>query len=106
MTNEEMQKTIDFIVEQDAKSGAKIYALAETQARTGQDIRALLGMAEIHEREILTMSDQISSVTREIATLTRGLATLGETTQATDGRLNTLINVVDRMIGNGRNREP
>lgn len=96
MTNEEMQKAIDFIVEQEAKSTAKIGALAEAQTRTEQGIRALLGIAEIHEREILTMSHQISSVSRDIATL-------GETTRPTDERLNALINVVDRMISNGRN---
>ncbi len=38
MTNEEMQRAMEFIVETEAKSSAKIYALAEAQKQT--DARA------------------------------------------------------------------
>jgi len=103
MTNEEMQRAMQFIVEQEAKSSAKIDALAEAQkhaderwargderwaraderwARTEESIRALLTIAEMHEREINS---------------------LGEQTRATDERLNALINVVERQISEGRN---
>jgi hypothetical protein len=103
MTNEEMEKAIEFIVGQDARSGAKIDALgekldalAESQTRNTEGIAALLAIAQIHEREIETVTHQISSVSRD-------LATLGETTKATDERLNALINVVERRLSNGRN---
>ncbi len=113
MTNEEMQKAIDFIVEQEAKSSAKIDVVAEkidaladaqTRAeerwkRTEEGIRGLLAIAEVHDREISTMGHHIGSLSRDIATL-------GETTRATDARLNALINVVDRVISNGRNGKP
>ena len=100
MTGDEMQRAIDFIVEQEAKSSAKIDALAEAQkqaqknaeerwARTEEGIRALLAIAELHEKEIQANTQQILS--------------LGETTRATDGRLNVLINVVERHISEGRN---
>jgi len=96
MTNEEMQTTMEFIVGQEARSSAKIDAIAEVQkeaekrwARTEKGIRALLTIAEIHEREIQANTQQILS--------------LGETTRATDERLNALINVVERQISNGRN---
>jgi len=100
MTNEEMQRAMDFIVETEAKSSAKIDALAEAQkqgqkaadqrwaraderwARTEESIRALLTIAEMHEREISSIGDQ---------------------TLATDERLNALINVVERQISEGRN---
>jgi hypothetical protein len=96
MTNEEMQRAMEFIVDMEAKSSAKIDALTEAQksaderwaraderwARTEESIRALLSIAEIHEREINT---------------------LGENGRATDERLNTLINVVERQITEGRN---
>lgn len=98
MTNEEMQRAMDFIVNQQAQSSAKIDALTEAQkrgdekwARTEEGIRALLSIAEIHEREINVLGNQISSLSREISSL-------GETTRATDVRLNTLINVVERHI--------
>ncbi len=100
MTGDEMQRAIDFIVEQEAKSSAKIEALAEAQkqaqknaeerwARTEEGIRALLAIAELHEKEIQANTQQILS--------------LGETTRATDDRLNVLINVVERHISEGRN---
>jgi hypothetical protein len=96
MTNEEMQKTMEFILTMEARSSAKIDALGEKVdglaqvqmhaeerwARTEESIRALLSIAEIHEREI---------------------ATLSENGRATDERLNTLINVVERQISKGRN---
>ena len=100
MTGDEMQRAMDFIVEQEAKSSAKIDALAEAQkqaqknaeerwARTEEGIRALLAIAELHEKEIQANTQQILS--------------LGETTRATDDRLNVLINVVERHISEGRN---
>jgi len=107
MTNEEMQRAMDFIVETEAKSSAKIDALAKARkqgqkeadqrwpcaderwARTEEGIRALLAIAELREREIHANSQQILS--------------LGETTRATDDRLNTLISVVERQISEGRN---
>ena len=110
MTNEEMPRTMDFIVETEAKSSAKIDALAEAQkqgqseagqrwgraderwARTEEGIRALLAIAELHEREIQANSKQIPS--------------LGETTRATDDRLKALITVVERQITEGRNGKP
>jgi len=103
MTNEEMQRARDFIVETQAQSsaridsvGEKLEALAENQARNTDGIQALLRIAQIHEREIETLSHQIGSVSRD-------LALLGETTKATDDRLNALINVVERQMSNGRN---
>lgn len=110
MTNEEMQRAMDFIVETEAKSSAKIDALAEAQkqgqkdaderwaraderwARTEESIRALLTIAELHEREIQANTQQILS--------------LGEQTSATDERLNALINVVERQISEDRNGKP
>jgi len=107
MTNEEMQGAMNFIVEMEAKSSSKIDALAQAHredqkeaeerwkraderwARTEEGIRALLAIAEIHEKEIMAQSQQI--------------ANLRETTKSTDDRLNALINVVERQISNGRN---
>jgi hypothetical protein len=110
MTNEEMQKAMEFIVEMEARSSAKIDAMAEARkqgqketderwaraderwaraderwARTEESIRSLLTIAEIHEREIATLSDN---------------------GRATDERLNALINIVERQINEGRNGKP
>lgn len=110
MTSEEMQKAMEFIVNQQAQASAKIDALAEAQKeaqketneanraaeerwrrtderweRTEEGIRSLLAIAEIHEREITA---------------------LGENGRATDERLNALIKTVERQISEGRNGKP
>lgn len=103
MTNEEMQTTMDFIVQQQAQTSTKIDVLTEAQTRNAEGIQALLALAQIHEREIETLGHQIGSVSRDIAALSREIGALGETTKATDERLNALINVVERQISNGRN---
>jgi hypothetical protein len=103
MTNEDMQRAMEFIVEQQAQTsarmdavGEKLSALTETQnraeerwAQTENGIRALLAIAELHEREIQSHTQQILSI--------------GENAKATDERLNALINVVEHQISNGRN---
>jgi len=114
MTNEEMQKAMEFMVNQQAQASAKIDALLGSQKealkadaqrwqqseerwkrsderweRTEEGIRALLSIAEIHEQAIASHERQILS--------------LGETTRATDERLNALINIVERQISEGRN---
>ncbi|MGQ0763330.1 MAG: hypothetical protein ACT4OT_15135 [Acidobacteriota bacterium] len=96
MTNDEMQRAMNFIVRQQAQSTAKIDALAEAQTRNTEGIRGLLALAEMHERELQSHTEQIQLHTQQILSL-------GETTKATDERLNTLINVVERQISNGRN---
>lgn len=103
MKNEEMQRAMEFIVQQQAQTTTKIDVLTEAQTRNAEGIQALLAIAQIHEREIETLGHQIGSVSRDVAALSRDIGALGETTKATDERLNALINVVERQISNGRN---
>jgi hypothetical protein len=113
MTNEEMQKAMSFIVEQQVQTAVKldrltegvdaltvrvdglavrVGGLAEIQTRaeqrwerTEEGIRALLSIAEMHEKEIVTLT---------------------ESGRATDERLNALINIVERDISERRNGKP
>ena len=114
MTNEEMQKTMEFILEQQAQASAKIDALAEAQkgaderwnerwTRTEEGIRALLSIAEIHEREIANLGQTMNDNSRKTD---ERIAALSENGRATDERLNALINVVERQISEGRNGKP
>lgn len=103
MTNEEMQRAIEFIVQQQAQTSTNIDSLTETQkraeerwARTEEGIRALLAISEMHEREIQSHTQQIQAHTQQILSI-------GENAKATDDRLNALINAVERQMGNGRN---
>ncbi len=99
MTNDEMQKAMEFIVEQQTKSSAKIDAVADAQkgadarwSRTEVGIRVLLSIAERHERDLKPLGEKIAAVS--------------ENGRATDERLNALIHVVERQISEGRNGKP
>lgn len=96
MTGEDMERTIAFILEQQAQASAsnaqtqstmarlteRLDRLAERTDRNAEGITALLAIAEMHEREI----------TENRAAQAR-----------TDERLNALINTVERYISEGRN---
>ena len=110
MTNEEMEKTIQFILAQQAQFAANLGALAASQKeltdsqkelaqaqqrteqrweRAEEGIRSLLAIAEIHDREI--------------ATLAETQAQFAESQKETNDRLNALIDTVERYISEGRN---
>ncbi len=117
MTNEEFQKAMEFILQQEARSSAKIDALGEKVealadvqkgaderwTRTEEGIRALLSIAEIHEREIANLGQTMNDNSRKTD---ERIAALSENGRATDERLNALINVVERQISEGRNGKP
>ena len=77
MTDEERQRQMDFILEQQAQLTVamrqlteKVDKLSDKVDRTADSVNALLAIAEIHDQEI----------------------------KATNERLNALVNVVDRYI--------
>ncbi len=70
MSDEERQRRMDFILEQQAQLTATVGRLSEKVDRTADSVNALLAIAEIHDQEI----------------------------KATDERLNVLVNVVERYI--------
>jgi hypothetical protein len=96
MTGEEMERTIAFILEQQAQASAsnaqtqatmarqaeRLDRLTERTDRNAEGITALLAIAEMHEREITENR---------------------EAQARTDERLNALINTVERYISKGRN---
>jgi hypothetical protein len=75
MTGEEMERTMAFILEQQAQLTVTVGRLSEKVERNAESATALLAIAEIHDREI----------------------------KETDERLNALINTVERHISEGRN---
>jgi len=138
---ERIERAMAFIVDQQAQhevrsaeadkrraDADKRWADADKRwASTEQSIRALLAIAEIHEREFgelreadkelreanreatkeLREADQElreanREATKELREVTKGL---GEAGKATDERLNVLINVVERHISEGHNHQ-
>jgi uncharacterized protein YlxW (UPF0749 family) len=103
MSSEEMQRIMQFIVEQQAqltvslgqltqrvdKLSGTVEGLSEKVDRTADGIASLLVIAEIHDREIATLRESVTAVD------VRG--------RETDERLNALINTVERYISERRN---
>jgi len=111
MSNEEFNRKMEFIVEQQAQFAADIQVMREvhdaevkrlneeTKQLREQDRNlsvALTTLAEVVENVAQTTSGQISALTENIGELT-------EAGRRTDDRLNVLINTVERYIsGNGK----
>lgn len=75
MTKEEMEKTMAFILEQQAQLTVTVSQLSVKVDRNAETATALLAIAEIHDRQM----------------------------KETDERLNALITTVERHISEGRN---
>ena len=92
MSNEEMKKKMEFIVEQQAKFAADIEILREIQAA---DARRL-------GDGLLSMMDIVGHLTRTQIRTEETVNTLAQAQAQTEERLTILINIVERhMGGNG-----
>ncbi|HEX8351724.1 MAG TPA: hypothetical protein VF611_02280 [Pyrinomonadaceae bacterium] len=110
MTEQQMEKAIAFILEQQAQltatvgrvSGSvdvmaeKVDKLASKVDRTAGGITDLLAVAEIQAAGIRDLTESIRTLAdRQRESEERG--------RRTDERLDALINIVERHIGEGRN---
>lgn len=111
---EENQRTIKFILEQQAQFTVDMQQMREAQAqaderwgRTEEGIRALLAIAGIHDQEIKALAEAQAATAEAIAATTAATAEAQARTDKqmaeTDERLNALINVVEQLIGERRN---
>jgi hypothetical protein len=101
MSNEEMNKKVEFIVEQQAKFVADIEILREIQTA---DARRL-GYG------LLSMMDIVGQLTRTqirteqtVSTLSRDVSKLTQAQTQTEERLTILINIVERGNGGAESR--
>jgi len=85
MTDEDRQRTMDFILEQQAQFAVNMEALRESQTRTDAAVGALTNQVQ----NIACQQEHINEV----------VAVIAEAQQHTDERLNALIDVVQQ----GRN---
>jgi len=117
MSDDKMERTIQFILEQQAQNTVAIGQLTGTVSnlsnivdklsgtvdklsdkvdRTADGINALLAIAEIHEQEITELRESVNTVNESVSTV-------DERGRETDERLNALINTVERYISERRN---
>lgn len=118
MTDEEMNKKMEFIVEQQAKFAADIEMTREVQARDSILLKdGMLGLMDVVgslARVQQAADDRINLLTsaqarsdENISRLAEAESRLTEAQARTEERLNIFINVVERYIsGNGGAESP
>jgi uncharacterized membrane protein len=82
MTDEERQRTMDFILEQQAQFAINIETLREAQSRTDAAVGAL--------------TTQVQNIARQQEHINTVVAVIADAQQHTDERLNALIDVVQQ----------
>ena len=110
MTNEEMQSTMEFILEQQAQFASRIGKDEARLARLEDAFVTLVELARIaDERQDKTDESAVAFNERldTMMSLTDSkLAELADAQAHTDRRLNALIDVVERYISKGNNGAP
>ncbi len=110
MTWEEMERTMAFIVEQQAQTNVTIDRLSERVDaltvkvdRNSDGISALLAISEIQAAEIRDLTGTTRDLRESIQALADRQREADERGRQTDERLNALVNIVERHISEGRN---
>jgi len=111
MTDEEMNKKMEFIVEHQAKFAAELEMTRQTHA---EDVRLLKYQDQRLSDAYISLIDILGNLTRSqtrtdesINRLTEAQRRTDERLAQTDERLNIFINVVERYIsGNGGAESP
>ena len=97
MNNEEIQKTMEFILEQQAQFAANIQKLHEERMRDDSRIKRL-------EESFQLLVQLAQSTDTRLDTLETNMATLAEAQAHTDERLSALIDIVrEGRNGKGEN---
>lgn len=98
MTNEEMERAIEFILKQQAQFSADIQKVNATLAKHAEALVALTGWhGKLVEAQIQLIEVQQGHDAR-IATIETKIAELAEAGKRTDERLDALITTVERYI--------
>ncbi|HSE97327.1 MAG TPA: hypothetical protein VLD57_03585 [Blastocatellia bacterium] len=98
MSSDNTQRQIDFIIEQQARFSEDLARLEQQTSRNtesiGNMVDALLSLTRIVEQQ----ADQIGVLIEQGRETDRRLKETDQKMKDTDGRLNALINVVERYI--------
>jgi ABC-type transporter Mla subunit MlaD len=103
MTNEEMQSTIQFIVEQQAQFMVNLQHLQETVVRVEGSLEKLGESQGKFGESLESLHRLVGTVLEAQATTEVNLARTEVNLARTDERLNNLINVVERYISDHSN---
>lgn len=92
MTDEERQRTMDFILEQQAQFSVNIGVLQESQA-------ALQGSQARTDEAVQALAVQVQNIARQQQHINEVVAVIADAQQHTDERLNALIEIVQGRNG-------
>jgi ATP:corrinoid adenosyltransferase len=121
MTNEEMEKTMQFILEQQAQFTANFQRIEGARekdeearkkdsariTRLEESFQLLVQLAQNHDERLVTLDERLITLTEAQIRTSEQIAAMSERTAETDERLNALIAVVERYISNkGQNDSP
>lgn len=111
MSNEEMNKKMEFIVEQQAKFAADIEIMREIQAadarRLGDGLLSMIDIVGQLTRSQIRTEQTVNTLAQDVSKLTQDVSTLAQAQAHTEERLTILINIVEQhMGGNGGATSP
>jgi flagellar motor switch protein FliM len=111
MSNEEMNKKMEFIVEQQAKFTADIDILREIQEtaarRLGGGFLSMMDIVGQLTRTQIRTEETVNTLAQGVSTLVQDVSKLTQAQAQTEERLTILINIVERhMGGNGGSTSP
>ena len=103
MSNEEMNKKMEFIVEQQAKFAADIEIMREIQAadarRLGDGFLSMIDIVGQLTRSQIRTEQTVNTLAQDVSKLTQDVNTLAQAQTQTEERLTILINTVERRMG-------
>lgn len=106
MTNEDIEKTMRFILEQQAQFTSNFQKLEQSQAgdsaritRLEEAFQLLVRLAESHDERLVTLTEAQIRTNEQMAATDERIAAINERTKETDERLNALIAIVERYLG-------
>ncbi len=107
MTQEEMERAFNFIIEHQAqfaidqqKLSTDIAQLKDAQAATEQRLKEILEVQSTHHELLTQLTETTISTVKMVGQLAKAQKKSEEKLAQTDDRLNILINIVERYISN------
>ncbi|PYT03337.1 MAG: hypothetical protein DMF60_18730 [Acidobacteria bacterium] len=98
MDNEQFERQMAFIVEQQAKFSADLAARDAHAKKVDHQIEQLVTSMGILRDAVISLTRHVELHEQQIAEINRGMAELVERGKETDARLNALLLVVERHI--------
>ncbi len=103
MSDAEMNKKMEFIVEQQAKFAADIEILREIQVadarRLGDGLLSMMDIVGQLTRSQIRTEQTVYTLAQDVGKLTQDFSHLAQAQTHTEERLTILINIVERQMG-------